>query len=262
MNLAISNIGWDIAEDKAMYAQMQSYGYTGLEIAPTRVFGDLPYERSKEAKDWSEALKKEYGFCIPSMQSIWYGRSERLFGTKEERKRLMEYTKKAIDLAATIKCKNLVFGCPRNRVITCDNDQKTALDFFREAAGYAWENETVIGLEANPEIYHTNYINNTISALELIDKVNSKGFCLNLDIGTMIQNNETADILQGQIGQISHVHISEPFLKSIRKRHLHEEIIGLLKENGYSGYISIEMEKTDRENLIAAMKYLASLCGE
>ncbi len=260
MNLAISNIGWNMEEDEAMYVQMQNYGYTGLEIAPTRVLGDRPYDKLKDARIWSEALKKEYGFCIPSMQSIWYGRTERLFGTEEERKRLMEYTKKAIDFASTVKCKNLVFGCPKNRIIRCDHDRRIALDFFREAAGYALENGTVIGLEANPEIYHTNYINDTVSALELIHKVGSKGLCLNLDIGTMIQNEETTFILQGQIEYISHVHISEPFLKPIRKRDLHEKIIEMLKENDYSGYISIEMGKADREERITAMGYLASLC--
>lgn len=52
-----------------------------------------------------------------SMQSIWYGRTEKLFGTEEERNLLLDYTKSAVDFAAAIGCKNLVFGCPKNRCI-------------------------------------------------------------------------------------------------------------------------------------------------
>ena len=43
-------------------------------------------------------IKKNEGFTVPSMQSIWFGRQEKIFGTLEERKILVEYTKKAIDL--------------------------------------------------------------------------------------------------------------------------------------------------------------------
>ena len=43
---------------------MQQYGYSGLEIAPTRIFPERPYEKLKEAKSWSENLKKEYSIEI------------------------------------------------------------------------------------------------------------------------------------------------------------------------------------------------------
>ena len=43
-----------------------------------------------------EELKKNEGFIVPSMQSIWFGRQEKVFGTAEERQILVDYTKKAI----------------------------------------------------------------------------------------------------------------------------------------------------------------------
>jgi sugar phosphate isomerase/epimerase len=86
------------------------------------------------------------------------------------------------------------------------------------------EKGTVIGMEANPPIYNTNYINDTLSALELIKEVNSEGFKLNLDIGTMIENKEPVDELVGNVNMINHVHISEPNLKPIEKMTLHREL--------------------------------------
>lgn len=38
MKLSISNIGWDAEQDEAVYRLMGAYGFSGLEIAPTRIF--------------------------------------------------------------------------------------------------------------------------------------------------------------------------------------------------------------------------------
>lgn len=243
--LAISNIGWDIKDDDLIYGLMKQYGYSGLEIAPTRIFPNSPYEYLKYAKEWAESLKKNEGFTVPSMQSIWFGRQEKIFGAIEERQMLVDYTKMAIDFAEVIGCENLVFGCPRNRNIPEDADPSIAVAFFKELGDYAAAHHTVIGMEANPPIYNTNYINDTKAAIELIKQVDSKGFKLNLDIGTMIQNNESVEELAGYIHLINHVHISEPGLKMIEQRVLHKELVELLTEEEYQRFVSVEMGKRD-----------------
>lgn len=243
--LSISNIAWTEENDAAVYGLMKKYGFQGLEIAPTRIFPERPYDKNSEADAWSKQLKSEYGFCVPSMQSIWYGRQEKIFGIDEERKTLLNYTKKAIDFAAAIGCKNLVFGCPRNRNLPDGADESLAVAFFKELGDYAYGKGTVIGMEANPPIYNTNFINDTESALDLIEKVGSKGFLLNLDLGTMIQNEETVSELLGKVNLINHVHISEPGLKPIEERSIHKEIQALLEKEGYDRFISIEMGKVD-----------------
>ena len=249
MKFSISNIAWSAENDKAVYAMMNKYGFTGLEIAPTRIFLNEPYTRLNEAKKWSQNLNSVYGFCIPSMQSIWFGKTERIFASEEERNCLIQYTKQAIDFAETIGCKNLVFGCPRNRAIPENMEQAQAYDiavkFFKELGDYAALRNIVIGMEANPPIYNTNFVNTTASALELISAVDSKGFRLNLDVGTMIYNNESVEILADKIHLINHVHISEPYLKPVQKRDLHTDLISMLSNADYNGFISIEMGKTD-----------------
>lgn len=97
MRLSISNIGWVSESDEQIYKIMKKLDFQGLEIAPTRIFPESPYDKSEDAKKWSESLKNEYGFCVPSMQSIWYGRQEKIFHSPEDREALTEYTKKAID---------------------------------------------------------------------------------------------------------------------------------------------------------------------
>ncbi len=263
MNLSISNIAWAAENDKDVYEMMKANGFSGLEIAPTRIFPENPYDRCNEAKAWSDEIRSEYGFTVPSMQSIWYGRQEKLFGTEEERAALIDYTKNAIVFADSIGCKNLVFGCPRNRNMPEGADENMAISFFKEIGDYACEHNTVIGMEANPPIYNTNYINDTLAAFELIEKVDSKGFLLNLDFGTIVENGEDLSILKGKEHLINHVHISEPGLKEIQKRKEHNELAELLNNYGYKNYVSIEVGKQDDVKTIEKiMTYVKCVFGD
>lgn len=180
MKLSISNIAWDKEQDQAVYTLMQKYGYKGLEIAPSRVIPQNPYEKLQTVSEWAEELETEEGFVISSMQSIWYGKSENIWGSAEERSLLIKYTEKAVAFANAVKCRHLVFGCPRNRnmpeniVISDQNSQnssngrndhskteintvintkiETVTDFFGEICNYAAKHEVMIGLKANPKI--------------------------------------------------------------------------------------------------------------
>lgn len=263
LKLSISNIGWEPCNDANIYDLMLKYGYFGLEIAPTRIFPEKPYDKLIEACTWADNMKEKYGFAVPSMQSIWFGRQENMFASEKERNILLQYTKKAIDFAAVLNCRNLVFGCPRNRSVPEGADSEIAVAFFKELGDYAAEKGTVIGMEANPPIYNTNYINDTMSALRLIKQVNSKGFLLNLDVGTMIQNEEDVTELVGQVHLINHVHISEPGLKPIKERALHRELMELLESESYHGYISIEMGKSESLSIIEEkMRYVGYMFSD
>ena len=260
MRLSISNIGWKQPQDELVYGMMQKYGFSGLEIAPTRIIEQNPYDQLECARAWKEALNKKYAFEVPSMQSIWFGRQENLFQSEEEKESLIAYTKKAIDFAEVIECKNLVFGCPRNRNMPEGASCETAVEFFKELGNYAAERNIVIGMEANPSIYNTNFINDTKSVLALIKEVNSDGFRLNLDVGTMLHNEEIVEQLSGHVHLISHVHISEPWLKPVREQEVHKKLAQLLVKENYGNFVSIEMgAQEDLDLLEACMKYVREI---
>lgn len=261
MKLAISNIGWENINDTVMYKKLVREGYQGVEIAPTRIFPRNPYNDLKSAKEYKSYLKSEYGLAICSLQSIWFGRQENLFGTCEERKQLIEYTKTAIQCAEILDCHNLVFGCPKNRVVSNKTDYDLALTIFSELGNYAWKHSTILSMEANPTIYNTNFINTTEEAFKIVQDVNSPGFKVNLDLGTMIENNETLDLIGTNLKLINHIHISEPRLKPIKERTLHKCLFDLLSDK-YDKYISIEMEKqTDLYIIEKSMRYVKKVFG-
>lgn len=261
MKLSISNIAWGAEHDTEMHQYLHEVGFTGLEIAPTRLFPEAPYDRLLEAKEWARQLKEKYSLEIPSMQSIWYGHQEKIFGTKEERQILIDYTKKAVDFAEAIGCKNLVFGNPKNRdTDDIPGNYPIAIDFFREIGDYAAEHCTIIAIEANPPIYNTRFINRTEQAVEIAYKCGSPGIKVNVDLGTIIYNEEDIQYLKQIPEYINHVHISEPGLNLIEQREIHVVLIRVLKDIDYKGYLSIEMgNKGDIDAVKESIGYLISL---
>ncbi len=257
MKLSISNIAWSVEYDVEMYEYISSKGFKGLEIAPTRIFPENPYKDLTQAKKYSDYIKQKYNLEISSMQSILFGKTERLFGTDNERTELLNYSKLAIDFAKAISCHNLVFGSPKNRVIENEDQYPIAIIFFKELGDYALKNNTVLSIEANPPIYNTNFVNTTEQAFQLARDVNSLGIFVNVDLGTVIQNNENIDQIINNIDLINHFHISEPNLVPIEKRSIHQELANKLIQTSYDKYISIEMKNPDNLDIVkSSMEYV------
>lgn len=261
LKLSASNLAWDITRDKAILQELKELGFRGLEIAPSKLFGDTPYEALAESKQYADYVHTDFGLSICSMQSIWYKRTENIFVSEDERKTLLDYTFKAIDFAANIGCKNLVFGCPKNRSIPANLTKKEAkkifIDFLNKVNDYASQKDVFLSLEANPTIYNTNFLNTTSETAKLLKDANLSNIGLNLDFGAIIQNREKIEDFANLIPFIKHVHISEPFLATPKHRIKHKKLAELLEGSNYSGYVSLEMKEPENpKDLIYTLRYL------
>ena len=254
MKLSISNIAWQAELDESVYGLMKDLGYEGLEIAPTRIFGDAPYEDLNKVSEWYKGFSRR--FVIPSMQSILRGINDSIFQDDEQRDNLLRYLCKSVDFAQTISCGNLVFGCPRNRNGS-EGKRDIALSFFRKIGDYAASHGTAIGLEPVPKSYNTDFLNTTADTIEFIRDAESDGIRLNLDIGALLTNNEDYSIIIDNVDLVNHVHVSEPGLKTVVRRDIHAKIRDLLIDSGYDGFISIEMAGQDSlEDIACALEYV------
>lgn len=282
MKIAVSNIAWSPEEDVSMY-EFLSERRLALEIAPTRIIpwddsestGKMagPYDRIRDVANWAKNLYAKYGLNVVSMQSILNGVKANMFGEPDEKRFLLDYLKSAVDFAAAVKCRNLVFGCPLNRRIPdnypLEQAGKVAIDFFSEITMYAAQQGTCIAIEANPTIYNTNFINYTSQAFDLarciareVGKNASKAFKVNLDMGTILTNGENIYELltEDNIRLINHVHFSEPNLRVLRQRKEHFEVVRLLEEAEYDRYISLEMRMPEHaQELLEAIEYIKSM---
>lgn len=261
MKLAISNIAWNSELDRNILPLLSDKGFSAIEIAPTRIVREEPYRKENLIKsiDIVNDIFKTSNLSVCSMQSIFYGRSENIFGKDEERVRIFDYFKAAIDYASSISCGHLVFGCPKNRIMLTGDQFNIAADFFIESANYARSKGVVIGLEANPDIYGTNFINKTEDAYNFISELNHPSLRINLDLGTILINKENIKDIHKYISLVSHVHISEPFLEPISRRSEHKLLKEVLDYCEYSKFISVEMNYSGEDALYSSIDYISSI---
>ncbi len=255
MKYAISNIAWKVHENKKIYKLMINKGFEGLEIAPgLYVNNKSPYDTDIDFLIRLKNKVEKKDLNLVSMQSILYGTNGLfLFENEESRKKMMNYLIKAIDFAAVLKLSNIVFGSPKNRIVpnemSYEKSENISIEFFKKLGDYANKKGTCIGFEANASEYGGNWMVETLQAVEFIKKVNSNGFELNLDLGTMILNNENEYILKDALPYANHIHISEAFLKPVPQNvEFHEIMAKSLKASNYKGYLSIEMKPTSDDN--------------
>ena len=256
MKLCASNIAWSPEHDEEVYRIMQALGFEGLEIAPSRIFSDRPYDRLNDAADFALRLKKDYGLAVASMQSIFYGKAGRIAGTSQERRELQEYIHQAAEFADALNCRNIVFGCPKHRKIDKPEDSAVIEDFLLEAADYAGKHSIVIALEANPEIYGTNFVNTTPETVELVKRLNHPFLKINLDLGTVLTYCENLECAAENLQLINHLHISEPELAAVKPNNIHEELARILRDSGYGGFVSIEMRTQPLSEVKRVMNYV------
>lgn len=255
MKLAISNIAWPAECDSHVFHLLNHYGYSGLEIAPTRIVPHNPYSDSgiEYAHQFLSTVRQNNKLHICSMQSILYGINQNLFSSENDRNILLQYIFQAIDFAKRTEIPHLVFGCPKNRIWAHDNYLQVAMNFFRSVADYAKSNHVIIGIEANPPEYGTNFLNTTEEVFQFITALNHDHCKINLDLGAMLMNKENISTITKYLPYISHVHISEPMLGDIQVRKEHDMLFSFLEDNGYMNWISIEMKDVGIEKLEAAL---------
>ena len=232
--LAISNIAWHKEDDEAVYTAMQQAGFTGLEIAPTLIFPEMPYENLTSALLFGGYLKNQWGFSVPSMQSIWYGQTGNIFNPADA-EHLLDYTAEAFQFAHSLG----------------ETERLGGLDL---AARYGVR----LAIEANPPMY-TNYLNGTAEAFSLVKRLDNPGLAVNLDLSTMLAQGEKLQNFVDDLKYVSHVHISEPGLAPIQKRPEHKELALLLGAVGYRGFVSVEMARTDLDTVKRTLDYVAEV---
>ena len=275
MKLAIASMSWEEKHDDIMYQYLSEHQIS-LEVTPARVFKweeskisnrqVSPFEKYEFAEDWYRIVNTHYGINVASMHSLLYNINENMFVSPVYRRFLTNYLQSAIRFAVKIKCPNLCFGCAENRQIPQGMDLSDAADiaveFFKELAGYAHENGVCLAIEPIAESDGTNFINYASQAFDLAKCVDSPGFKVNIDLGTIMENGEDINDIftEEHLPDISHIHLSEPHLAPIQKRDIYVQTAELLDKLGYDRYVSVKLlEYPDVDLIQGAMNYFSGI---
>ncbi len=196
-------------------------------------------------------------YCGPELQM-----SGELYDPEKTRSYAMDMANKVSKLGTKI----VGVGSPFSRRISPGDDRGSALlqmQEFLEITARCFEPYGItVCLEPLAPVF-CDLVNDTVEAGEMIDKINS---CHNLgiviDYYSMELSGEDKKDISPFFDRIKHVHMSDDlgdiFKRSYllpEKRHLHRERIFFLKEIGYKGNVTLEMDMpADKEKAAESLR--------
>jgi D-psicose/D-tagatose/L-ribulose 3-epimerase len=268
MKLAVSNIGWNVAEEPTILELLQSSGVHGVEIAPTKIWPRWTGASVEEAGELRRRYE-DHGLQIPALQSVLFECPElRLFSDADGRLALREHLLRVSQIARYLGAGRVVFGSPRNRdrgTLDPASAMDQAAEFFSALGSDLRDLGVCLCIEANPAVYHCNFVTRWFEAAELVRRIASPGIGLHLDVAcTVLAGDDPVMAIQQCATAIRHFHISEPHLGGFSAPIIdHARVGDALRKSGYDGWVSIEMRRQDdpigavREAILYANRHYA-----
>jgi D-psicose/D-tagatose/L-ribulose 3-epimerase len=260
IRLSCSNLAWDPGEDAIAYAKLRMLGFTGIEIAPTRVWSNWVNATPKNAASLKQKLADE-GFVVPALQAIFFGKSKLKLFDPGSRNEILNHMVSLAEVAQTMESKVLVFGAPKMRdagQLKHDQAVEVATPLLRQMAGICHDHGTRLCIEPNAREYGCNFIWTTAQAKDLIMHVDHPGFGLHLDAAAMHLEGEVGpEAIRKYFSEIQHFHVSEPGLARLQSSTVdHLANLLTLQSKGYKGWVSLET--TDAAGFNASAETLSA----
>jgi sugar phosphate isomerase/epimerase len=216
MRLAISNIAWDIVEDRSIAALLKRYAIDAIDVAPGKYFPDpvaaTPCQIADVRDSWAER-----GIDITGMQALLFGtQGLNVFGCAASQTSMLQHLDEVCRIGEGLGATRLVFGSPKNRDRNGLDDEEVmdiAVPFFRMLGNVAQAHGVTICLEPNPECYGANFMTSSALTAAVVRRVDHPNILMQLDTGSLAINGEDPfEVLHDAAQLIGHVHASEPSL--------------------------------------------------
>jgi sugar phosphate isomerase/epimerase len=223
-------------------------GYTGIEVAPFmlaerigQVSADVRRDMRKQAAD--------QGLSIIGLHWL-LAKTEGLHLTTADasvRKATADYLVELGEACADLGGDLMVFGSPFQRNLEAGVSRETAYanaaEVFRAALPRIGERGVRICMEPlTPK--ETNFVNTCAEAVELMDMVDEKNFCLHQDVKAMLgAETESLPVLIDRFKeQTGHFHVNDTNLLGPGMGETeYAPIFEALLKSGYSGWVSVEV---------------------
>jgi len=259
MRIAISNIAWDVSEDRDVVSLLRRYDVDAIDIAPGKYFPDpsrVELANIQRVRDWWNAL----GIEITGMQALLFGTTGmNLFGSDSTQTRMLNHLNAVCRIGSGLGATRLVFGSPKNRDRTGLSDDEAveiAVHFFRRLGDIAASHGVTVCLEPNPPRYGANFMTLSAETARVVSAVDHSAIRMQLDTGAMTINGEsTEQVIREYALLIGHIHASEPDLVSLGDGPTDHAITGtLLKAALPNHVVSIEMLAAKDESHLSAIE--------
>ena len=251
MKLAVSNIAWKNNEFNKFYELFASLNCSGVEIAPSKIWNNIPDISKENVTSFLSDMKKNKLEFL-GFHSLLYGRKDlQLFKNDESRINAKNFLFKLIELCSKLNGKNLVFGSPKNRN-TFDNKNADEIGkiFFDEIANYAKKYGVFICIEPL-DISMTNFLNSIQETGKFIQQVGNPNLKLHIDTKSFLLSKESIENNILKFSKIiKHVHISDKDLNELNNdAEVHRELANSLIKINYNNYLSLEMRRIENNEI-------------
>lgn len=267
MEISVSNIAWDPSQLLEHLRLLKQLGCSGVEISPSSIWSE-PILTSKKDRNDLLTMVNQCGLDIISLHSLTYTQPNlEMFGSVENRDKLLQYLFKLIDLAYDLNSHIMIFGSPQSRKIK-NKDYNTcfqiAIQFFSRIGEKAKSRGVTFCIEPLGPSDNCNFIMTADEAYRLIKEVNSDNFSLHLDAKAMMDVREDYQKVFDDYGKIlKHFHVGDPDLRPpgfVTDEHV--RIATALKQSKYDGFVSIEMRRgfgSSKQIIKQAVEYVNNI---
>jgi sugar phosphate isomerase/epimerase len=259
MRIAISNLAWDVTDDKQIAALLNTYGIDAIDVAPGKYFPDIRAANVSEmvlVRDWWATR----GIAITGMQALLFGTTGlNLFGDREIQTSMLAHLDSICRIGAGLGATRLVFGSPKNRDRSSLSDEQThsiAVTFFRRLGDIAAQHGVIFCLEPNPPCYGANFMTSSAETAQTVMDVAHPAIRMQLDTGAITINGEDPCQVITEFGDlIGHVHASEPDLVVLGDGTTdHGRVASALRGCLPDQVVSIEMLPAKNESSLIAVE--------
>jgi sugar phosphate isomerase/epimerase len=247
MHYAICNEtfeGWDHARVCGTVAEL---GYTGLELAPFTL-APLITDISREQRRRLRGQAEEHGLSIVGLHWL-LAKTEGFHLTSASaavRHRTADYLVELAHCCRDLGGSVLVLGSPAQRRIpagaTRDQAMRNAIQTLRGALPGIADSGVKVCLEPLTA-QETDFINNCLEAVDLLDRIDHPNLVLHLDVKAMAAEPEpTPELIRRYAPRTGHFHANDPNKRGPGFGTTDfVPIFQALKESGYTGWVSVEV---------------------
>lgn len=241
MNLAISNLAWNLSDDLLMFDEIKKLGINKIEGVLSKIDS---WENLNEyvIKDFNIHLHNN-DIEINSIQSIFYGTNIDCF---TESDKIIKHIKNILKYAKILGINAIILGSPKIRKNTDNLYEKLNLTFSQIDKLLDNTNINIL-IEPNAKIYGGAYFFKLDEIISFLNKFKFNNIKTMIDTHNLILEGDNPclsfELYQEYIG---HIHVSEFNLLHLSNLSFHKKFSKTLKKLNFDKIITLEMKNNDK----------------
>ena len=268
MKRAVSNIALPAGDHCGLLPVLADLGFQGLEVAPSRVWEDTWHGLGpSQVQAYRQAVEKA-GLTGTGLHSLFFDQPEMtIFGGRETRRKTLDFLSHLSGLCRDLGGKVLIFGSPNARrrgAMESWDAHKVAAEFFDEFVAATRDHGTVLCLEPlGPK--DTDFCGPLREIMQFRDEFHQNGLGLQIDARALTAHDEIDDaVFNDAAPDLVHVHANATDLGELLPDDPidHDRIGTLLRDIGYSGFVSLEQRMVDPNDPIGPITRSAAVMNE